>query len=273
MKRWAFVTVTLYALLLLLLTTPVMLIGWLKWQTNLAQPGLSHWESEVDLKKIPELLRYWGYWLWLGVLVAAQVLLLLVPVDIAERRPVRRRRLIVPIVTASFLLANLFLAGLFSILSAAMGDDSSVVVEAPAKLAGRIIELVPGLSAALASVGLTPSGDWLMIPQLIGMLICCWLVWGWVFHHVAKADEAETLVQRATRWLLRGSILELLIAVPSHILVRHRGDCCAPIASFWGIVTGLSVMLLSFGPGVLFLFAARVRARQPRTPEAPPVIP
>jgi hypothetical protein len=97
------------------------------------------------------------------------------------------------------------------------------------------------------------------------MLVLFWLVWGLVFYHVTRNDESETFTQRVTRWLLRGSILELLVAVPSHIIVRQRGDCCAPIATFWGIVTGISVMLLSFGPGVLFLFAARIRQRQPKT--------
>jgi hypothetical protein len=227
---------------------------------------------DIDPKGIVDLFKTWGFWLWLGVLLTAQALLLLVPVDVAERRPTRRRRLLVPVVTASFLLANLFLAGVFAILSAAMGDKASVVVEAPAQFTGKIIERIPALSAALANFGLAPGGDWLMVPQLIGMVICFWLLWGCIFHHFAKADEAETLVQRTTRWLLRGSILELLVAVPSHIIVRQREDCCAPIASFWGIVTGISVMLLSFGPGVFFLFAARMRSRQPRPPDAPPVI-
>jgi hypothetical protein len=72
-------------------------------------------------------------------------------------------------------------------------------------------------------------------------------------------------------WLLRGSILELLIAVPSHVIVRQRDDCCAPFATFWGIVTGISVMLISFGPGVLFLFAARIRRKQ-RVGIPPPVL-
>jgi hypothetical protein len=273
MKRWSYVTVALYALLLLLLTAPVTLISWLKWHTNAEHPELSHWQSDVNLHGVVDLFQSWSFWLWLGVLVSAQALLLLVPVDVAERRPTRRRRLLVPVVTVSFLLANLFLAGVFAILSAAFGDKASVVVEAPAQFTGKIIECIPGLSAALANVGLAPGGDWLMVPQLIGMVICFWLLWGCVFHHFARADEPETLVKRTTRWLLRGSILELLVAVPSHIIVRQREDCCAPMASFWGIVTGISVMLLSFGPGVFFLFAARMRGRRPRTPEAPPVIP
>ena len=76
------------------------------------------------------------------------------------------------------------------------------------------------------------------------------------------------MLKRITRWLLRGSILELLIAVPSHIIVRRRGDCCAPAGTFWGIATGISIMLLCFGPGVFFLFVARFKRLQLKSPDA-----
>ena len=76
-------------------------------------------------------------------------------------------------------------------------------------------------------------------------------------------DDPGRLMDRLTRWLLRGSILELLVAVPSHVVSRSRGDCCAPMGTFWGIVTGLSVMLLAFGPGVYFLFVARMTRLRP----------
>jgi hypothetical protein len=45
------------------------------------------------------------------------------------------------------------------------------------------------------------------------------------------------------------------------------------VALIWwsaGIVTGISVMLLSFGPGVLFLFAARRRRLQAKPPARAP---
>jgi hypothetical protein len=84
-----------------------------------------------------------------------------------------------------------------------------------------------------------------------------WVIWALVFHSFAKSDEPDSLIKRSTRWLLRGSILELLIAVPSHVIVRRRDDCCAPMGTFWGIATGISVMLLCFGPGVYFLFVER----------------
>jgi hypothetical protein len=57
---------------------------------------------------------------------------------------------------------------------------------------------------------------------------------------------------------LKGSVLELLIVVPCHIIVRRRHDCSAPAATSFGIATGLAVMLLSFGPSVLFLYKKRL---------------
>ena len=64
--------------------------------------------------------------------------------------------------------------------------------------------------------------------------------------------------------LLRGSVLELIIAVPCHVIVRRRDDCCAPVGTFWGIATGIALMLLCFGPGVFYLFAERARRLKPK---------
>jgi hypothetical protein len=37
------------------------------------------------------------------------------------------------------------------------------------------------------------------------------------------------------------------------------------MGTFWGIVTGISVMLLCFGPGVYFLFVERCRRLQAKS--------
>lgn len=71
--------------------------------------------------------------------------------------------------------------------------------------------------------------------------------------------EPRGLILRQSRYLFRGSILELVVAVPAHILARHRDYCCAGAQTFIGIAFGISVMLFSFGPGVLFLCAERWR--------------
>lgn len=259
MKRWVLVTVALYALLLVLLTVPAFVVGWLKW----SDAG-QRWEMQVSPDEAFTILQTWQYWVWLVVMVVTQALLLLVPADLTRQRLTPRRRLLVPVVVGSFLLGNLCLAGILSVLAAVMGDGVSKIVEVPAAVTRDAIRTLPGLETFLMDLGLTPGGDLFVMLHLFGPMVFLWMVWGLVFHHVAKADGSETLVRRATKWLLRGSILELLVAVPSHIVLRQRDDCCAPVASFWGIVTGISVMLLSFGPGVLFLFAARLRRGKPR---------
>ncbi len=268
MKRWAILTVALYALLLMLLTVPVICLGWARWAS--AAPGGPGWENKVSVSEAVALFQEWGYWLGFAVIVSAQALLLLVPVKAAERRPVARRHLLVPVITGAFLLANLLLAGVFAIIAAVAGDKMDKVFEVPFGASAQIIQSIPGLAPLLARNGLTPGEEFMVIAHLLGLLGIFWMIWAMVFHSFAKSGDADTLSRRITQWLLRGSILELLVAVPCHIVTRQREDCCAPIVSFWGIVTGLSVMLLSFGPGVFFLFARRIRQKQAR--RAPPVI-
>ena len=238
MKRWAVLTVLLYALTLLLLTVPVVLAAFGGWTKN----------GAMAFKDIVAIYQSWGYWLWLIVLLGGQAVLLLLPLNIAERRLEPRRPLQTPVVVAGFLLANLCFAGFFTILCAVFKDDSF------------------SLFAFLSGNTANPSGLDLFSGAIVTMLVF-WLIWTAVFRHYAKSDDPNSILKRTTRWLLRGSILELLIAVPSHVIVRRRGDCCAPAGTFWGIATGISIMLLCFGPGVFFLFVERFHRLKPKPPE------
>ncbi|MCZ6762088.1 MAG: hypothetical protein O7C03_03695, partial [Gammaproteobacteria bacterium] len=80
--------------------------------------------------------------------------------------------------------------------------------------------------------------------------------WGLAFNRYVK-DE-ESLVHKMLSRLLAGSVLELLVAVPCHVYIRYKEECSAPIFSGWGIVTGIAVMLLALGPGVLLLYRKRL---------------
>ena len=222
-----------------------------------------------SLSDVLEVIKYWGFWVWFIVMVTGQALLLLVPVDLARQRLPSRRKLLWPLIIASLLLGNMAFTGFFSILSAFLGDNASIVVEAPTELGMQILNSIPATKAATNSLGLGGGSDLPMVLTALGMLMLFWLVWALIFFHYAQADAPDNLMRRATHWLLRASILELLVAVPSHIVVRQRGDCCAPFVTFWGIVTGISVMLLSFGPGVFFLFVRRIRQLQPKAPPVP----
>jgi hypothetical protein len=237
MKRWAVLTVLLYALALLALTAPVLLIAFGDWGKN---------NSNIGLHEVLQLSAQWGYWLWLGIMIAGQCLLLLLPIHIAERRLPARRPLKIPVIVTGFFLANLFIAGVFSVLCAAFHDGAFHCFEFVDWLCGHVARDANGQVTQVQS---TEWGNW---SSVIIVLVVFWVLWAFIFRRFAKADDENSLLKRATRWLLRGSILELLIAVPSHVIVRRRDDCCAPAGTFWGIATGISVMLLCFGPGVFF---------------------
>lgn len=90
-----------------------------------------------------------------------------------------------------------------------------------------------------------------------------WLLWGVVFYRYAR--NSSDPVGKAVSWLLAGSVMELLVAVPCHVIVRRRHDCSAPTVTSFGIVTGIAIMLLSFGPSVLFLYKKRLDAYAARS--------
>ena len=88
-----------------------------------------------------------------------------------------------------------------------------------------------------------------------------WIAWGIVFSRSFSSEKTGSFISTVINWLLRGSILELLVAIPSHIISRQRDDCCAPPFLLLGIATGLSIALMSFGPGVIILFAQRIKTK------------
>ena len=246
MKHWAFVTAACYAALLVLLTAPVLSIS-------------GFVSSPRDLL---ELYQQWGYWLWLGVLVLCQLSLLLVPVRAAERRPIARRHLSVTVGATAFLLANLLWAGLGAFLSGIFGDHASEPLE---RFGEKSVHSAPLVHVfALLHVPL-PDGLTFTLLSIVAAFVCAWAIWFIAFYRFARSHGPESLMHRATKWLLRGSILELLVAVPSHLIVRRRDDCCARAGTFWGIATGISVMLIAFGPAIFFLFSQRIQGLRPRS--------
>ncbi len=83
-----------------------------------------------------------------------------------------------------------------------------------------------------------------------------WLFWTGFFYLYLR--DSSQLVNRITTCLLRGSVLELLIAIPCHLIVRQRDECTSPLVTSFGVVTGIAIMLLSFGPSVLLLYKKRL---------------
>ena len=90
-----------------------------------------------------------------------------------------------------------------------------------------------------------------------------WVVWGVLFYLYFR--NSSEIINHTVSWLLKGSILEMLIAIPCHVIVRRRDDCSAPAVTSFGIVTGIAIMLISFGPSVLFLYKKRLETYAPRS--------
>src|ERR1035441_2048782 len=215
MKRWALVVVVLYLLILVVLTVPVTLLAF---------------APQASAKDIAEGYTQFSYWLWVGVMVLGQAALLVVPVRVASRRPVTRRSLLLPIVTAGLMMGGLAMGAMYSLYESALRDKAV--------------------------------GSWLSW-AVIGSGVVIWCVWSILFYRSSRGVEPSDLISRQCRLMLRGSILELLVAVPTHIVARSRDYCCAAVMTLLGITLGISVMLFSFGPAVFFLYVERWRRLHP----------
>lgn len=173
-----------------------------------------------------------GYWIWVAVMVICQVALLSVPVRVASRRPLTRGALWPTVLVAGLMMGILVMAAFFAFDEFVYKDDAI-------------------------------DGDWLGAAGLAAGA-ATWAVWAFIFARAAKTVPPRDLVTRQCRLLFAGSILELLIAVPTHIVARYRDYCCAGFMTFIGLTMGVSVMLFAFGPALYFLFAERWRRLHPQ---------
>jgi hypothetical protein len=224
----------LYLLILLAITCPVIALAWYP-RTSLADAAAVY--------------LWWPYWVMMAVLFLCQVALVVVPVGVLTRRPVTRRPLILPVVASGLMMTVLVVAAFLTLLevwwlTGADGGRDDTPSAAVIELGGRVYE------------GKLSLGDLLLVLVLPGAL---WVGWAMVFYQLSRRRSMAGAVAMQSRTLLTGSILELLVAIPTHIAARQRTECCAGFNSFWGLSLGMSVMLFAFGPGVFFLFLARWR--------------
>lgn len=229
MRPWAACTILLY----LVLFTVIILI------LNLLPAKLG-----------TELAPFAAYLtLSLPFLLLIQGALLLIPATAAKGRPVKRRHVIVSaaiIALPMTLLVVLFVWALM-VIAFPEGDPASA--------------LSP--KARVLWDNVTP--QWFVL-LLIGAV---WVFWGLLFHSFYSHEKPRAFTSKVVTCLLTGSLLELLVAIPSHIIARHRHDCCAPLTTTFGLAAGLSIALLAFGPTLFLLFARRIQEKNSRkTPPA-----
>ena len=222
MKRWAVVTILLYVAMLAALVVPLALAAFFrsKWI----------WRPDEAYEVARDVLDWWVPW---GIIVAlgvVQAALMVVPLKVASRRPVSRRALFWPVFAGTIAVVVLMAAATVS--------------------AYEVLDGVPP--------GWPHSWDW--DPGLVALIAvaCLWGLWTVLFWRYAWR-RSQSPMGRMVRFLLAGSILELLIAVPAHVYCRCRDHCCGGFLTVWGLAAGIAVMLLAFGPAVFALFVRRVQ--------------
>ena len=133
----------------------------------------------------------------------------------------------------------------------------------PALIAGfMMLVLVVGMCvSALELLHLEPSRS--AVPYFVAAWAAVWLGWAVVFFIHCRRLDGFTVVRRLIKWLLAGSLLQLLSTVPSHIVVTRRPGCLVGMWTAGGICAGLYVMIWAFGPGIFLLFRAETRKRLP----------
>lgn len=176
--------------------------------------------------------KEWSLWILIAVVLCGQILLLFLSVDTSQKRLKPRAHILVSLTVTAMLFALLTFAAICSLGLAVSGDHFGDVY----------------LNSAAQALGFWGS---------------LWVLWGILFYLYLR-NSAE-LTTRAVSWLLKGSVLELLVAVPCHVIVRRRHDCSAPFVTSFGIAAGIAVMLLSFGPSVLLLYKKRLDAYSTRS--------
>jgi hypothetical protein len=181
---------------------------------------------------------------WLVVTTLAQVALLL-PAGRAAERPRGRRRLWCAIAAAAFLAGALTAGLVFAICFGVWGDDFDLL-----DASGVPLPFLPDDAAQTV--------------LFVAPILAGWGLWWIVLLKATRAGPGTGFAARACRWLLAGSALELIVAVPCHVISRQRGDCCAPLGTFYGIAAGVSVAILCCGPALLYLVRDRVRRKAPR---------
>jgi predicted neutral ceramidase superfamily lipid hydrolase len=117
-------------------------------------------------------------------------------------------------------------------------------------------------SIILLFLGENNTADYIYSYRGLIIPIIVWVIWSIIFYRNYKTDNPSAFISNITSWLLRGSILELVVAVPSHIISRNREECCAPPLTLVGIITGIAIALMAFGPGLFFLYAKRIKDKE-----------
>ena len=166
--------------------------------------------------------------LWLiPIIVFCQLLFIFGSGTIELCRPIKKKRLLIPVVVASMMLSILFL----------------------------------GLGMSLIEFFRLKSVD--SFNQLLIVLTgVSWFFWGWFFFVNYRTKERYQVLAQLTKAVLGGNLIQLLIVIPVFLVVRQRPGCFAGLLTSMGLSAGICVMIWAFGPGIVLLFLREKRQKE-----------
>lgn len=164
----------------------------------------------------------WMAWL-LGIMIVAQLLFIFGAGTNELWQPLGPRRRLLPAIVAGAMF-GLLAFGLFAAISELVLIEPQLEENFPAE---RI---------------------------LIGIALLNWVLWGFLFFIYTRQMERFRAIRNLLASVFAGSLFELMVTVPSHMIVAKRPGCFVGIYTLMGIVAGIFVMMWAFGPGLLLLF-------------------
>ena len=140
-------------------------------------------------------------------------------------KPIRRRRAFLPVVVTAGLVTLMLVATLWGL--------------------GEFIH----------------GGSWDGPPELFvwGWIAINWIGWSAAFLVTHTKSDRFAFARKQVLFLIGGSLLQLMVMIPAHIITSRRPYCFAGMGTMIGIAGGLAVMLWAFGPGIALLFLKKRR--------------
>jgi hypothetical protein len=139
----------------------------------------------------------------LVVLIVSHILFIWGSGTIEICRPIKRHRLFLPILVASFML-TILVASLFMSFMELF----------------RIEDMI-----------WTSYVFW-------ALMVLSWVAWGFLLYIYTREIDLFPALKRLTKIVFTGSLLELLASVPSHIIVSRRPGCFVGFYTYIGIIGG-----------------------------------
>ncbi len=88
---------------------------------------------------------------------------------------------------------------------------------------------------------------------VLGVMLVLWAVWAILFFRYWRGANQLPRAERVIRWLVAGSILEVLVASVVQAFTPGERDGYYAKGSYTGLVFGGTALIWLFGPGILFI--------------------